>query len=51
MVKFITCVCYYVYELLKRCKYYALYIVYMYAYNVLLTNTSNMYEIKILLLF
>ena len=24
--------------------------VYMYAYNVLLTNTCNMYEIKILLL-
>ena len=42
---------YYVYKRLKLSKYFVYCMtVYMYAYNVLLTNTCNMYEIKILLL-
>ena len=52
VIKFTTCVCYYEYELLKLCNIIVYCInVYMYAYNVLLTNTCNMYEIKILLLY
>ena len=40
-----------VYKRLKLSKYFVYCMtVYMYAYNVLLTNTCNMYEIKILLL-